>query len=71
MKELHLSLVSGDVKVVNLNGRPKSCKRLATELHFDFKVDSLVVLQDSVLAFYKHGMQGRSFRSNEVSFLNL
>lgn len=56
-----------DVKVVNLNGRPKSCKRLATELHFDFRVDSLVVLQDSVLAFYKHGMQGRSFRSNEVT----
>ncbi|XP_071832271.1 mitogen-activated protein kinase kinase kinase kinase 5-like isoform X3 [Apostichopus japonicus] len=56
-----------DVKVVNLNGRPKPCRRLATELHFDFQVENLVVLQDSVLAFYKHGMQGRSFRSNEVT----
>lgn len=56
----------GEVKVVNLNGRPRNSKKLLTELHFDFAVDKLVVLQDSVLAFHRHGMQGRSFRSNEV-----
>ena len=28
---------------------------------------SAVCLQDSVLAFHKHGMQGRSFKANEVS----
>ncbi|XP_041468218.1 mitogen-activated protein kinase kinase kinase kinase 5-like isoform X2 [Lytechinus variegatus] len=57
----------GEVKVVNLNGRPRNSKKLLTELHFDFAVDKLVVLQDSVLAFHRHGMQGRSFRSNEVT----
>ncbi|XP_071802348.1 mitogen-activated protein kinase kinase kinase kinase 5-like isoform X3 [Asterias amurensis] len=56
-----------EVKVVNLNGRPKSSRKLSAELHFDFVVENLVVLQDSVLAFHKHGMQGRSFRTNEVT----
>ncbi|XP_071963703.1 mitogen-activated protein kinase kinase kinase kinase 5-like [Antedon mediterranea] len=55
------------VQVVNLNGRPKSSKKLSAELHFDFPVEALVVLQDSVLAFHKNGMQGRSFKTNEVT----
>ena len=63
--------IPGEVKVVNLNGRPKSSRKLSAELHFDFVVENLVVLQDSVLAFHKHGMQGRSFRTNEVSVIQL
>ncbi|XP_078714833.1 mitogen-activated protein kinase kinase kinase kinase 3-like isoform X1 [Lampetra fluviatilis] len=55
------------VKIVNLQGKLKSSKKLASELFFDFQIESIVCLQDSVLAFWKHGMQGRSFRSNEVT----
>ncbi|CAN0406177.1 unnamed protein product [Lampetra fluviatilis] len=55
------------VKIVNLQGKLKSSKKLASELFFDFQIESIVCLQDSVLAFWKHGMQGRSFRSNEAS----
>lgn len=57
------------VKVVNMAGRVKSSKRQAAELQFDFKIETMVVLQDSVLAFHKHGMQGRSFKTNEVTQL--
>ncbi|XP_064603427.1 mitogen-activated protein kinase kinase kinase kinase 5-like isoform X2 [Liolophura sinensis] len=55
------------LKVVNMSGKLKSSRRQAAELHFDFPVESLVCLQDSVLAFHKHGMQGRSFKANEVT----
>jgi len=55
------------VKVVNLQGKLKSSKRQASELFFDFSINSIVCLADSVLAFHKHGMQGRSFKNNEVT----
>uniref|UniRef100_A0A674AR67 non-specific serine/threonine protein kinase n=1 Tax=Salmo trutta TaxID=8032 RepID=A0A674AR67_SALTR len=59
-------LLRENLKIVNLMGRLKSNKKLASELSFDFAIGSVVCLQDSVLAFWKHGMQGKSFKSNEV-----
>uniref|UniRef100_A0A8C3B2Z9 Mitogen-activated protein kinase kinase kinase kinase n=1 Tax=Cyclopterus lumpus TaxID=8103 RepID=A0A8C3B2Z9_CYCLU len=53
------------VKIVNLRGLPS--KELAAEMVFDFPIEALVCLQDSVLAFWKHGLKGRSFHSNEVT----
>ncbi|CAB1330483.1 unnamed protein product, partial [Coregonus sp. 'balchen'] len=65
-KALLLFFLVENLKIVNLQGRLKSNKKLASELSFDFAVGSVVCLQDSVLAFWRHGMQGKSFKSNEV-----
>ncbi|XP_056298700.1 mitogen-activated protein kinase kinase kinase kinase 2 isoform X2 [Pseudoliparis swirei] len=53
------------VKIVNLRGLPST--ELAAEMAFGFPIEALVCLQDSVLAFWKHGLKGRSFQSNEVT----
>ncbi|XP_061434792.1 mitogen-activated protein kinase kinase kinase kinase 3-like isoform X6 [Lethenteron reissneri] len=66
-KETLLVCTDRCVQIVNLQGRLKSSRRMATELLFNFRIDCIVCLQDSVLAFWKHGMQGRSFRTNEIT----
>ncbi|XP_061090827.1 mitogen-activated protein kinase kinase kinase kinase 2 isoform X2 [Conger conger] len=53
------------VKIVNMQGFPS--KDLASELTFDFTIETLVCLQDSVLAFWKHGLRGRSLPNNEIT----
>ncbi|XP_014231658.1 mitogen-activated protein kinase kinase kinase kinase 5 isoform X5 [Trichogramma pretiosum] len=55
------------VKIVNLNGKPRISKKQLAELQFNFKIESIIVLPDSVLAFHKYGMQGRSFKNGEVT----
>nr|XP_023697498.1 mitogen-activated protein kinase kinase kinase kinase 2-like isoform X2 [Paramormyrops kingsleyae] len=53
------------VRIVNLQGNPS--EEFTSELTFQFSIDTLVCLQDSVLAFWKHGLQGRSLQSNEIT----
>uniref|UniRef100_A0A665VYE9 non-specific serine/threonine protein kinase n=1 Tax=Echeneis naucrates TaxID=173247 RepID=A0A665VYE9_ECHNA len=59
------TLFTETVKIVNLQGLPS--KELAAEMRFDFHIETLVCLQDSVLAFWQHGLKGRSFQSNEIT----
>uniref|UniRef100_M3YM62 Mitogen-activated protein kinase kinase kinase kinase n=1 Tax=Mustela putorius furo TaxID=9669 RepID=M3YM62_MUSPF len=53
------------VRIVDLLGEPTAA--LAPMLTFDFPIETVVCLQDSVLAFWSHGMQGRSLDTNEVT----
>lgn len=34
---------------------------------FGFPIETLVCLQDSILAFWKHGLKGKSFHSDAVT----
>ncbi|XP_017754266.1 PREDICTED: mitogen-activated protein kinase kinase kinase kinase 5 isoform X3 [Eufriesea mexicana] len=55
------------VKVVTLQGKPRSSRKHMSELHFNFQIESIICLPDSVLAFHKYGMQGRSFKNGEIT----
>ncbi|KAG9265483.1 mitogen-activated protein kinase kinase kinase kinase 2-like [Astyanax mexicanus] len=60
-----LIALENTVRAVNLQG---CCsKGMVSELKFDFSVETLVCLQDSVLAFWKHGLKGRSIQTSEVT----
>ncbi|XP_047509023.1 mitogen-activated protein kinase kinase kinase kinase 5 isoform X2 [Pieris napi] len=41
--------------------------KLPQRLQFDFQIDSILCLADSVLAFHRNGMQGRSLRNADVT----
>uniref|UniRef100_A0A3B4C997 Mitogen-activated protein kinase kinase kinase kinase n=1 Tax=Pygocentrus nattereri TaxID=42514 RepID=A0A3B4C997_PYGNA len=60
-----LIALENTVRAVNLQGCPS--KGMASELTFSFSIETLVCLQDSVLAFWKHGLKGRSIQSHEVT----
>ncbi|CAL4059903.1 unnamed protein product, partial [Meganyctiphanes norvegica] len=66
-KDAILVCYANKVRVVNLQGKIKERKRQTSELTFDFNIDSVVCLTDSVLAFHEHGMQGRSFKNGDIT----
>lgn len=81
------------LRIVTLDGNPRPCKKLISQLEFDFKIESVgefdvmfegvpmylflfiriflpnvaVCLPDSILAFHKNGMQGRSLKNGEIT----
>nr|XP_014348533.1 PREDICTED: mitogen-activated protein kinase kinase kinase kinase 1 [Latimeria chalumnae] len=60
-----LVLTDNCVKIVDLHGCLKS-KTLVSDMRFNFSVESIVCFPDSILAFWKHGMQARCLQSAEV-----
>ncbi|XP_051501477.1 mitogen-activated protein kinase kinase kinase kinase 2-like isoform X2 [Myxocyprinus asiaticus] len=42
-------------------------KELASELEFDFPIETLVCLEESILAFWKHGLKGCSLHNCETT----
>ncbi|CAG0879435.1 unnamed protein product [Darwinula stevensoni] len=55
------------VQVVDMEGQLKTRTGGPTELAFDFHIDNIVCLTDSILAFHKHGMQGRNIKTFEIT----
>ncbi|VVC41289.1 Hypothetical protein CINCED_3A000113 [Cinara cedri] len=55
------------VKIINLHGNLKQDRNQINQLYFDFNVESIVRLSDSILAFHKYGVQGRSLKNGEVT----
>ncbi|KRY67865.1 Mitogen-activated protein kinase kinase kinase kinase 5 [Trichinella pseudospiralis] len=61
-------IAHGDkVKLVNFKGKLKSSRYAPAEFEFPFKIERIVCLSDSVLAFHKFGMQGRSFIDSKIT----
>ncbi|XKL68209.1 hypothetical protein PGB90_003700 [Kerria lacca] len=66
-KEAILICYENLVKIVTPQGKVKNTRKQISELIFDFKIESIVCLPDSILAFHKHGVQGRSIKNGEVT----
>ncbi|XP_052742670.1 mitogen-activated protein kinase kinase kinase kinase 5 isoform X1 [Bicyclus anynana] len=50
-----------------LAGGERRRNKLPSRIQFDFHIDSILCLADSVLAFHRHGVQGRSLRNADVT----
>lgn len=54
-------------QLTSLRGQLKSSKVAAAELRFPFRIDALLPLSDSLLAFHRHGLMGKSLIDGEAT----
>uniref|UniRef100_U5EYJ4 Mitogen-activated protein kinase kinase kinase kinase n=1 Tax=Corethrella appendiculata TaxID=1370023 RepID=U5EYJ4_9DIPT len=55
------------IQIVDVKGFPKQSKKYISRIEFRFAIESIVCLNDSVLAFHQNGLQGRSLRNGEIT----
>jgi hypothetical protein len=67
LRAQHMVSIADKVQVTSLEGQLKSSRAAPAELRFDFRIESVVCLPDSVLAFHRHGVQGRSFLNGSLT----
>ncbi|KAI3384211.1 hypothetical protein SNEBB_008282 [Seison nebaliae] len=68
--EMDLLLVAYEqwVQFINIDGTPiRRTEYRVPILQFEFPIDTIVPLSDSVLAFHDYGMQGKSFKNGEIT----
>ncbi|KAL5287300.1 MAP4K1 family protein [Megaselia abdita] len=66
-KDAILVCYGNQLQIVNMQGHPKQPKKMISSLTFEFNIESVVCLPDSVLAFHKNGMQGKSLKNGEIT----
>jgi [mitogen-activated protein kinase] kinase 5 len=49
------------IELISIEGTKKKSDLMLTSFEFDFNIEYAIGLSDSVLAFHKHGIEGRSF----------
>jgi len=68
-KEAILVAHDSIVQVVDINGQATRTRSMKTSssIKFSFRIEAVVCLSDSILAFHRHGMQGRSLRDGTIT----
>ncbi|XP_053502592.1 mitogen-activated protein kinase kinase kinase kinase 5-like [Ictalurus furcatus] len=61
-----LVLIENTVHIVNVDGSLKSSRKLQSEVNFPLDIESVVYVDDTLLALWKHGWQRRGEAFSEI-----